>query len=278
MNYKIVELEVLNEDFTDILVAELTGLGFDGFEETQQKILAYIEGDLLNMSKVEELVERYAQNAKVSITSLKDLENKNWNEVWESNFKAVCIDDKIIIKAPFHDMDKVYPFTITIMPKMSFGTGHHETTALMLSQMLEMDFQDKTVFDYGCGTGILSIMASKLKAKNIFSIDIDNWAYVNTKENLQANQIENTSVHQGEIALVEGKKFDIILANINRNVILETFPALISCLNDGSKLLLSGLLTEDFDIVHQKALEFGLVLNTKKDNNNWIMLYYEHNE
>ena len=277
MNYKIVELDVLNEDFIDILVAELTGLGFDGFEETQQKVLAYIEEDLLDMSQVEELIARYTENARVSIVSVKDLENKNWNEVWESNFKAVCIDDKIIIKAPFHDTDKVYPFTITIMPKMSFGTGHHETTALMLSQMLEMDFQGKTVFDYGCGTGILSIMASKLKAENIFSIDIDNWAYVNTKENLEMNHVENTSVYQGEIALVKDKKFDIILANINRNVILETFPALISCLNDGSKLLLSGLLVEDFDIVHQKALEFGLKLNTKKDNNNWIMLYYEHN-
>ncbi len=274
MSYKIVELNIINEDFMDIFIAELSAIGFDGFEETQQKILAYIEIDLLNTEKLEELVEKYSKMAQASIVSIKDLENKNWNEVWESNFESVVIAEKIIIKAPFHQVEKEYPYTIKIEPKMSFGTGHHETTSLMLSQMLELDFEGKTVFDYGCGTGILSIMASKLKAAKITSIDIDEWAFKNSKENFEKNDVTNATVQQGQIELVEGQKFDIILANINRNVILETFTALVNCLNDGAKLMLSGLLKEDFEIVHQKALEFNLVLSVKNENNKWIMLYY----
>jgi len=275
VNYKLVEIEVLNEDFIDIFVAELSAIEFEGFEESSQKVIAYIPENLLDLDDLRDVIHKYSKMAKAKLVSVKDLEDKNWNELWESNFKAVCIDDKIIVKAPFHKTNKVYPFTITIEPKMSFGTGHHETTALVLGQMLEIDFTDKSVFDYGSGTGILSIMASKLNAKEIFAIDIDNWAYVNSKENFELNKVGNVVVKKGTIVEAANKKFEIVLANINRNVILETFDALVACLSDSAKVLFSGLLSEDFEIVNEMATKHKMKLFSKKEHNNWIVLHYD---
>jgi len=205
------------------------------------------------------------------------IKDKDWNEVWEHNFQPVLIGDKCYIRATFHEQHKTIPYEIVIDPKMAFGTGHHETTSLMIEQMLTLDLSGKRVLDMGCGTGVLAIMASKLKADYILAIDIDIWSYQNTIENCGLNSITNIIAKQGDIDLISGMKFDVIIANINRNILLNQISHYANTLDRDGLLLMSGIYWNDFEIMNSAVQKFGFVNLTLHEKNNWIAVLFKKN-
>ena len=207
--------------------------------------------------------------------SFKDIEKKNWNANWEQSFSPVKINSHCIIRADFHKEDKNIKHEIIITPKMSFGTGHHETTFLMLNEIFNINVSKLNILDMGSGTGVLSILSSKLGAKTILAIDIDEWAYENSIENSLLNNTNNIKFLKGDISLIENKTFDCILANINRNIILRDLVKYYKLLINGGKLLISGFLVEDFDLVYKKINKIGFKLINKKNKNKWLMLHLE---
>lgn len=264
MNSIQISIEA-NEEQQEILISQLSDLGAEGFEQTEKNLIAYFNEYTFKSYEVNELLKEYSFTTNT-------LEEKNWNEVWESNFQPVIVENFCAIRAEFHKPVKNVEHEIIITPKMSFGTGHHATTDMMIGQMRNIDFTSKTVFDFGTGTGILAILAEKLGAANITAIDVDNWSIENAKENVAKNNCSGISVSLS--SLIPVQKFDIILANINRNVILEYLPQLKSCLREKGYLLLSGLLSEDEkDIIN--ACDTGqLKLVNKTGRNSWISLLF----
>ncbi len=273
MSYLEIEMQLENSDFAEIFIAELGQLSFESFEETHNGLKAYILKKYFDPKAVQSILERYNSQTSVQM-NVKELENKNWNEVWESNFEPIMVEDKVLVKAPFHHISQSYPYTLTIEPKMSFGTGHHATTFLMLQRMLELDFKDKSVLDYGCGTGILAIMAKKLGAGPTLAIDIEEWAYKNALENIVLNQTPDIEVTQGDHQTFNRQKFDIILANINRNVLLDTMETMKMALKKDGILLMSGLLVEDEAIIVETARNHSLKLESKHRKENWLVLHF----
>ena len=214
----------------EILVAQLSNLGFEGFIEKSDGIEAYIMDKYYKESLLEEV--QILRNTKFSIQfSFKKVEPINWNSKWESSYDPVIVNNKCIVKAPFHQTFG-YDYEIIIHPKMSFGTGHHETTNMMIQLILNTQLLNKSVLDVGCGTAILSILAEKRGAQSIHAVDIDEWSYENSLENIKLNKCKKINVFKGDIFLVKHKKFDVIMANINRNILLEQIPQYVSCLND----------------------------------------------
>ncbi|MGB2758985.1 MAG: 50S ribosomal protein L11 methyltransferase, partial [Maribacter stanieri] len=203
----------------------------------------------------------------------KEIEQENWNATWEQNFQPIIIDDVCMIRAPFHDKIKV-EYDIVIEPIMSFGSGHHETTHMMLQHILQLDVKDKTVLDMGSGTGVLAILAGMRGATTIDAIDIDNWCYLNAKENVERNNMDFISVYEGDAALLKGKKYDLIIANINRNILLADMPKYVQSLNSGGVLLLSGFYTEDLDMITQKCVDLELKFEKNLERNNWVAAKY----
>ncbi|QEC68493.1 50S ribosomal protein L11 methyltransferase [Panacibacter ginsenosidivorans] len=263
-NYIQVTIQNVSAEQSDLLVAKLAELGFDGFEETENALKAFATVDKFsNEEVVTMLVPMKLEYSIEAIVS------KNWNEEWEKNFEPVVVDDFVAVRADFHAPVKEVQYEIIITPKMSFGTGHHATTFLMMQQMREIDFKNKNVFDFGTGTGILAILAEKLGAAYIFAIDNDEWSIENARENAEKN---NCSLIDISLEKEPGEKsnFDIILANINKNVILTYISLLVGRLNKNGQLLLSGLLKEDESDILQaiKALAVNHISTTHK--NNWI--------
>ena len=261
---------------TEILIAELDELGYDSFREEEYGLYAYIAEHDFDMHKVKEI---YAVKEKIygNIEFKHELfKEKNWNEYWEKNFQPVDINEILIIKAPFHNIEKTYKYEIILEPKMSFGTGHHASTWLMLSGMMDMDFNDKKVLDIGCGTGILSIFAWMLGSKEILAIDNNDWAFENAKENILLNNAGNIKIKLGEISDIGANNiYKIILANINRNVILKEMKHYIEHLNPGGEILFSGILTENFNDINDMAIGLNLILVKKEERNNWLLLRYK---
>lgn len=255
--------------WTEILMAELIELGFDSFTENEGQLLGYIPKEYFHE---EELKKHWLLNSsEVEIKySFHDLPNIDWNAEWEKNFRPILIEDKVLIRSEFHPAQKVET-EIVIQPKMAFGTGHHATTYLMIKQMLSMDFRDKTVLDMGCGTSILGIYAKIRGAKTVEGIDIDEWAVDNSLENIQRNQVE-MSVKQGTANDLGDKTFDVILANINRNILMNDIPRYVQVLNKGGQLLLSGLC--DFDEVDIMAICIAekLSLDRRFQREEWVSL------
>lgn len=272
MSYLNVHLQIPNKEYIPIFVAELSEVGFESFQEFENKIEAYILEKDFDPKQLEGVLKRYKGQIDCKVEKIEKLEDQNWNALWESNFDPVRVGDRLIVKALFHEIEREYPYTITIQPKMSFGTGHHETTWLMLDTMLDIDFSDKAIFDYGAGTAILSIAAEKLRAKSVFAVDIDEWAYENAKENLELNDCQKIEVRQGGIELVYGKEFDCILANINKNVILQSLELLNVCLKTGGEILFSGLLLSDKEELLAKMQENHWTIEAVKERGNWIMI------
>lgn len=260
----------------EILAQELADLGFESFEDTADGLLAYIRIQDFSNGLFQSLPVRILDLGKVSY-AYATIKDQNWNKEWEKNFQPVILAEKCYIRAPFHEKIAGIPYEIVIEPKMAFGTGHHETTSLMVEQMLSLDFTGKQVLDMGCGTGILAIMASMLKASHILAIDIDEWAYQNTLENCTINNIANVSVNQGDIGLIAGKNFDIILANINRNILLEQIPHYSRTLASGNLLLMSGIYRSDFDSIRQAAETVGFTNIGLTEKNNWIAVLFRKN-
>ncbi len=264
-NFKIQPLQPWNE----ILMAELIEIGFDSFTEELEGILGYIQKELF---KEEELMQLpIFNNPEVKIEySYEEMPNINWNEEWEKNFSPINIDDKVLIRAEFHE-PKPEMHEIIIQPKMSFGTGHHPTTHLMVQQMMDMDLQDKTVLDMGCGTSVLAIYAKQRGAGKTVAIDIDEWSVENSKENAERNGVE-LAISQGTADNLGTEKFDVILANINRNILISDIPTYVSVLNDGGKLLLSGLCFFDVDDILQVCTEENLKMEKQMQREEWVSI------
>ncbi|AIL44957.1 50S ribosomal protein L11 methyltransferase [Elizabethkingia anophelis] len=264
-DFKIEPVEPWNE----ILMAELIEQGFDSFTENPDGILAYIQAELLNE---EELKNQWLLNhdeVKISYT-YKEMPNINWNEEWEKNFQPINVEDKVLIRAEFHESQGLEE-EIIIQPKMSFGTGHHATTYLMIQQMMDMDFQGKKVLDMGCGTSVLAIYAKKKGASDVLGIDIDEWAVENSRENAERNNTP-MRVELGTADNLGQEKFDIILANINRNILISDIPRYVEVLEPGGSLLLSGLCFFDVDDILQVCNEQNLQLQKKLQREEWVSL------
>jgi ribosomal protein L11 methyltransferase len=252
-----------NEEEQEILISQLSDLGADGFEQTGNYLVAYFNENLFRSYEVNELLKEYSFTTNT-------IEEKNWNEVWESNFEPVVVNNFCAIRAEFHQPITNVEHELIITPKMSFGTGHHATTYMMIEQMRDIDFKNKTVFDFGTGTGILSILAEKSGASFITAIDVDDWSIANAKENINRNNCSRISVNLS--SKIPKQKFDIVLANINRNVILIYLAELTESLKENSYLLLSGLLTSDKKDIIEACITHKLYLIEHTERNNWISL------
>jgi ribosomal protein L11 methyltransferase len=274
LNYLELKIKV-DSNFSEILLAELADSGYDSFAETVEGLDAYIEEDKFKEEDLLNVIEKYRNVFSVDY-SVHKMENKNWNEEWEKNFSPVVVADKCLIRASFHVPQPQYPYEIIINPKMSFGTGHHETTSMMIENQLETDHEGKKVMDAGSGTGILSVMASKLGAENIMAFDVEDWAFENLKENIQLNHCLNIEAALGDINKVKHlhNQYDIILANINKNVLLEEIKAYSSKLRTGGILMLSGFYLEDTDDIIAEAKKFFLEKNVLKEKNRWASLIF----
>jgi len=254
----------------DVLIALLSGIGFDGFEETDQALLAYTEEE--NYDK--QLLNDIAMKQDV-VYETEVIEPQNWNAIWESNFQPVIVDDFCTLRAHFHDMEVTTPHEIVITPKMSFGTGHHATTQLMIMGMKNMPFAGKTVLDFGTGTGILAILAEKLGALKITAIDNDSWSVENTIENAARNNSDNIVVKESTLEQMGDETYDVILANINRHILLRYMSQLYKRINAGGAILMSGLLCEDKEIIVKAAQEAGFQYRQLSEKNNWIAIFFD---
>lgn len=269
MDFIEVTLKV-NAEFADILTAELGELGFDAFVENEDGFSAYIDEDKYNQQDLEETLNRYTDFVQVTYTTQK-IERQNWNEEWERNFEPLFIGNQVSVRASFHEKPAKAKYDIVINPKMSFGTGHHETTTLMIENQLTLDHQDKRVLDMGCGTGILAIMAGELGANEIVAVEIEDWTVENARENAELNGYGKIDVRLGGAETIEGDPpYDIILANINRNVLLDDMPAYVAVLKEEGYLLLSGFYTEDLPMLQERATELGLTYLSHRVKNNWV--------
>ena len=257
---------------SDMLIAELADLGFESFVEEEEVVLAYIQKGLWSADILEDCYMLSHPKFKISFSYI-EIEQENWNATWEQNFKPILVDDVCRVRAPFHDPIDVR-YDIVIEPKMSFGTGHHETTHMMLQHILQLDVKDKTVLDMGSGTGVLAILSGMRGATVIDAIDIDEWCYLNAKENTERNNMNFINVLKGDAALLNAKRYDVIIANINRNILLEDIPVYARSLTKNGILLLSGFYTEDLEMISQKCNSFGLSFKKKLERNNWVAAKY----
>ena len=267
-NFNISPLQPWNE----ILMAELIEIGFDSFTEEHNGILAYIQKDIFDDKQLQEINMFSNEAVEISYT-YQEMPNINWNEEWEKNFEPINVEDQVSIRAEFHSNQNL-PHEIIIQPKMSFGTGHHATTYLMIQQMLDMDFENKTVLDMGCGTSVLAIFAKQKGAGKTVAIDIDEWSVENSKENAERNNVD-LDISQGTADNLGAENFDIILANINRNILISDIPTYVSVLNDGGQLLLSGLCFFDVEDVLEVCNEQKLILKRKLQREEWVSLLLE---
>jgi len=270
-----IEVKVLCSAIAaEVLIGELSMQGFDSFLETDDGFNAYIQSDKYNEQTLKDF---FHKNHKKIEYVVKAVQSENWNLIWESHFKPILVDQKCYVRASFHPPSS-FPFEIVIDPRMTFGTGHHETTSLMMSLLLKIDLGSQAVLDVGCGTGILSILAHKLKAENITSIDIDPVAVENCRENCELNRVnlEHISFVQGTIKDLESTpKFDLILANLNKNALMAEMSAYLNTLKDKGLIMMSGFLESDLDEVNQAAENLGLSPQEIKNKNNWIAGLYQ---
>ena len=278
MNYfELLFTTIPTEDYQqDLLINALGEIGFETFEEVDFGFKAYIPSVNFNREQLESCLTYYhslfAFNYEINL-----IPGKNWNEVWESNFEPIVISDKIYVRATFHQPRLEYPFEIIIDPKMAFGTGHHQTTAMMLAYMLEEDFTAKQVLDMGCGTGILAIMASKSGAGDITAIDNDQVCYESTIENSRLNGVTNITTLCGSTEIIPDIKFNIVLANINRNILTDQLAGYASVLQAGGAIYLSGFYEKpDLDMLIRKASECRLTYESHKTDKNWAALKLVH--
>lgn len=257
---------------TEILIAELANAGFESFSETEMGVSAYIQAKYDNEDLLATIYVLQNQEFDISYTS-ENIAPINWNQQWEDNFKPLIIENTVSIRAPFHQ-DQGLPYEIVIEPKMSFGTGHHETTYMMVQQLLGLELKGKKVLDMGCGTGILAIFAEMKGAQPIDAIDIDAWCYENSLENCDRNLCNNISVYQGDASLLKAQKYDVIIANINRNILLDDLNVYANCLTTHGTLLLSGFYTKDIPLIDREANTHHLKLEHTLERNNWVALRY----
>jgi ribosomal protein L11 methyltransferase len=272
MDYTEVRFYNLPEQ-NEILIALIADAGFDMFEEREDGVNGYIPSANFNKYEIDDLLQSnpFISNIRYETSLIKD---QNWNKEWEKNFEPVLIAGSVFIRAPFHPPSQ-YPVELIIEPKMSFGTGHHSTTALMIELMMGINMQNKKVLDMGCGSGVLAILAEKRGAEEVVAIDFDNWAFQNTLENVSRNHCERIEVKEGTAELINGLSFEIILANINRNVLLADMDKYFRSLSNGGVLLLSGILKEDEQLIRSGAKDLGLTHQQTVGHENWIAIQFK---
>lgn len=261
------------EPTTEILIAELGSVGFESFVENENGVVAYIQKEVWNSDILDDIFVLNSEEFSIEFEH-KEIEQTNWNAEWEKNFNPIQVDDLVSIRAPFHENPNL-KYDIVIEPKMSFGTGHHETTHMMVQHLLNLDVEGKKVLDMGCGTGILAIFAEMKGAQPIDAIDIDAWCYENSLENVERNNCKHISVYEGEASLLKRKNYDVIIANINRNILLNDMKTYTDCLNDEGTLLLSGFYKEDIPTIDNEVSKYGLTLKNTIERNNWVALQYQ---
>lgn len=263
-NFKVEPLQ----PGTEILIAELGYVGFESFVETEDGVTAYIQKDEWRDNILDEVEILNSAEFKIDHSFL-EIEQINWNIEWEKNFSPIEVDGKCVVRAPFHP-ERNLEYEIVIEPKMSFGTGHHETTFMMLQYILENEFEGKSVLDMGCGTAVLAILVEMRGASSIDAIDIDDWCYENSLENTEKNHCQNISVYLGDASLLKDQKYNVIIANINRNILLEDMHVYKKCLKSGGLLYLSGFYTQDLAIIKETCNNLGLEFVDNKEKNNWV--------
>jgi len=271
MNYTkiIFDLSPDSLENREILVAVLSDLAFESFDETEDHILGYVPGESFNFEEMNGITSTLPFSVHTENEMIPD---QNWNEVWEKNyFKPLLIGGRCLVRAPFHTEYEPAEFELVIEPKMAFGTGNHETTTLMAEQILNMDLTGKTVLDMGCGTGILGMLASLKGAKSITAIDIDTWSFESTVENARLNNISNLEAKLGDATLLGSESYEVIFANIHKNVIINDLPAYENVLQSSGRLYLSGFYTHDMADVKVRAESFGLLETGFQEKNNWVV-------
>lgn len=275
MNYIELNIEFKAlEPWRDILVSQLAEEGFESFVETNTGLLSYIaekefEESMLASLKNIEAIDQFRT---------KVIQDQNWNATWEENFDPVIVEDKLAIIAPFHKEEFSQSMVITIQPQMSFGTGHHQTTWLASKRFFDLDLSDKSVLDMGTGTGILAILAEILGAKSVYAPDIDEWSYNNAQENIALNNCNKIEVALGDDQLLRGRSFDVIVANINKNVLLQQFPTYAEVIVDGGTLLISGFFETDKEDLVQAAGKLGFIFEQIFTKDEWALVQFKMNK
>lgn len=268
MSYSELHIEHHQEPLqTEILIAQLGELGFDSFVENPNQLLAYIPTE--NLMK-KEVCEWLNSAPNIDNFTFKEVEDQNWNAVWESSYEPVRFDDFCNIRAPFHEAVSDVKFDLIIEPKMSFGTAHHETTALMIEWLKTEPVKGKRILDMGCGTGVLAILAKKLGAEYVEAIDNDVWAFENTKENTLRNETSEIVVELGDAANLSGKHFDWVIANINRNILIRDMAQYVQTMQKDAVILLSGFYKSDLDAVEKACVSNGLKYISHLEKNHWV--------
>lgn len=265
IDFKISPLQPAAE----ILVAELSELGFESFVEGEEGLKAYIIEKDYQKSDIDKLFVMSNPEFIISYNQTK-VADQNWNAKWESEYEPVFIDDRCYIRAPFHDKKPHVEFNILIEPKMSFGTAHHETTYQMIQLLLEEDVSGKAVLDMGCGTAVLAILAKMKNAATVYAIDNDEWAYNNALENVQRNRFDDIIVEEGDASLLKGRTFDLIIANINKNILLADMYAYVDAMVTNSRIFFSGFYEEDLSDIKKKAKQLGLKYEKHIVRHNWV--------
>jgi len=263
-NFTISPLQPASE----ILIAQLGLVNFESFDETETGVKAYIQKADWNSEILNEI--QILQSEEFEISYVKsEIAQINWNSEWEKNFQPIEVSDECALRAPFHKPFNV-KYEIIIEPKMSFGTGHHETTFMMLQLILENDFEEKTVMDMGCGTAVLAILAEMKGATELDAVDIDEWCFENSVENVERNDCHKISVFQGDASFLGMRKYDVFIANINRNILLQDMEVYSNNIEKGGSLFLSGFYTEDLPLITETCNKYGLTFVENKEKNNWI--------
>ena len=257
----------------EVLVADLSERGFESFVETENGVLAYIKEELVDAALLADLYIGDMDDLEWSVSQRK-IEDQNWNALWESSFDPIVVDDHLLIRAPFHEAQSQLPLEIVIEPKMSFGTGHHSTTYLIASEMLKMDWKGKNILDMGSGTAVLALLAEKLGADHVDAIDIDEWAYENAIENVQRNGGTRTHVFLGGAELLVDQQYDTVLANINRNILVNDMVAYAKVMKQNAEILFSGFYPSDRPFIEAAANGCGLQFLSERSRNEWCMLRF----
>ena len=271
----IFKFENIEDYQQDLLISDLADLGFDTFEDSENGFTAFVMKDNFSEQALKDLLAHYTDDFATNYT-LEDVADENWNAEWEKNFNPLIIDDVCYVRATFHEPQTSYPYEIVIDPKMSFGTGHHQTTSMMMQYILAADLKDKTVLDMGCGTAILAILAAKLGAKNLVAIDYDNVCYESAIENAALNNISNLKALCGSKEAIPNEEYDVIFANINRNILLDQIHRYAEVLKSGGKIFFSGFyLDPDLGMITAECAKYGIQYLDHKQNGDWVAAQFE---
>ena len=277
MNYYHCHFELKEpQPWGEILVTYLAEINFESFEQDGNSVDAYIQYKEFDLSKVEDVLKTI--DTEILEFNYQLIEDENWNAEWEKNFEPIYIDNQCIIRAPFHKKEEGFDYEIIINPQMSFGTGHHQTTYLVMKAMFGIDFENKTVLDMGSGTGILAILAEKLNCEKAVAIDIDEWAFQNTIDNIELNVCKKIEVLEGGAELLtETNKYELVLANINRNILVNDMKHYTSSMKKGGIIYMSGFYTSDVSIIQEEANKQGLTFVNVAEREGWALVQFVKN-